>query len=60
MEAVTGKRGNLDRHLHENAQRVSNGDNVEREFGLIRCDGGIDDERRDDDDVVRHRRDRRP
>ena len=56
-DAVSLERGKLDCHLHEDAERVADGDDVERGVGVYGRDRGVHEEGRDDDDVVRHRGD---
>ena len=59
-DAVSLERGELNGHLHEDAERVADGDDEERGVGVYGRDRGIHEEGCDDDDVVRHRSDRGP
>ena len=59
-DAVSLERGELNGHLHEDAERVADGDDEERGVGVYGRDRGIHEEGCDDDDVVRHRGDRGP
>ena len=47
---------NLEGHLHEDAERIANGDGEEGQILVGLGDDGIQDERGDDDEVVEHRR----
>ena len=53
-DAVSRKRRQLHRHLHEDAQRGADGDGELGELGVFRRDEHVDEHDRDDDEVVRY------